>query len=454
MRKVLTATLLACVIPAEASAQQETEASSLEDSQDAALRGHILAMEDSHRIAAEELLRQFEADRFAPEFMATTTARQRAELLSAIRSAAGSAGGAMVQPQDDGFELRLVGPREHVIRFAIEDAAPYRLTALSIEEIANLPPITRENLKERIDSYMAEGERTGLVQIRLDGETVFEKAYGMANPQLGSAIDADTVFGIGSRPIDFTIATAMLLAKQEKLSFDDTLADHFDDVPVDRAGMTILHMINGQSGLPDFPANNSDADADLTWITRDEFVSRTMKTPLLFAPGEGRQHSHWAFGVVAAIVEKTSGKSYSAFLRENFFDPAGMKRTGNYGETRGLPLEAFAVGGGNRVGLPNIPPNWGPTSWLVLGSGGMFSTLNDLRRFYEFIARGGVLADRHAVHFHGPNVQIDGSDRGFELLSINNEGRTNEAWVLLNRPGGPGALDPLVRPLQALIEGD
>lgn len=312
-------------------------------------------------------------------------------------------------------------------------------------------PLTRGNLEQRMDAYMQ--GRSGLVHVRLDGAEVLSKGYGMANTQLGSTINEDTVFGIGSRPIDFTLAAVMLLQQQGKLAFDDTLADHFENVPADRAGMTIAQMMNGQSGLPDFPANARDADPDLTWITRDQFIERTMAIPLLFAPGEGEEHSHWAFGVLAAIVEKRSGQPYAQFLRENFFDPAGMERTGNYGESRGLPLEAFAVGGGKQVGLPNIPPNWGPTSWLVLGSGGMFSTLNDLRRFYAFLVESNVLGEENTRRFTTFSANVDGSERGFELLTLASEGRRNEAWVLLSSASAPGALAPVIRPLLALVRG-
>jgi len=203
--------------------------------------------------------------------------------------------------------------------------------------------------------------------------------------------------------------------------------------------------------LPDFPAAATDWDADLGWIDRTEFERRTMAVPLLFAPGEGEAHSHWAFGVLAAIVERVSGQGYYEFLRENFFDPAGMERTGNYGESRGLALADFAVGGGNRIGLPNIPPNWGPTSWLVMGSGGMFSTLGDLQRFYAYVTSGDVLEPRYVAHFLGTSAQLDGSDRGFELFSFADEERSDQAYVFLNSGGGPGAIRPLMRPLMTLL---
>lgn len=447
---------LAALLLAVASSGMLAQGSALPQAQtetvEAAISGHVQALEQSAQRPIDDLITEFENERFAPDFKNSTTEDQRRSLLTAIRNAAASAGGVMVQPAPGGVEIMLMGPVEHRIAMTLEETAPFRIASLSIEEVAPPLPITRANLESRIDEYM-EG-RSGLVHVRLGGEEVLSKGYGTGNAALGTTIDSDTVFGIGSRPIDFTTAAVMLLEKQGKLSFDDTLADHFDNVPTDRAGMTIRQMMTGKSGLPDFPANDSDADADLTWITREQFIARTMATPLLFATGEGDAHSHWAFGVLAAIVEKRSGQPYAKFLRENFFDPAGMERTGDYGESRGLPLEAFAVGGGKQVGLPNIPPNWGPTSWLVLGSGGMFSTLNDLRSFYDYLATSDVLGPKNQSHFNSEQAQVDGSERGFELISLIGEGRRNEAWILLNSGGGTATRDSVIRPLMALIRSE
>ncbi len=312
----------------------------------------------------------------------------------------------------------------------------------------------RETLEAEIDDFMTEAGHAGVVFIAVDGETLLHKAYGMANADLDVPITLDTVFGIGSRPIDFTMAAIALLEQRGQLSQDDTLADYLDNVPEDRAGMTLRQMMTGASGLPDFPANENDWDADLGWIDRAEFERRTLEVPLLFSPGEGDEHSHWAFGMLAAIVERVSGQSYSTFLRENFFDPAGMERTGSYGESRGLALTDFAAGGGEQRGLPNIPPNWGPTSWLVMGSGGMFSTVGDLRRFYAHIMTSGVLEPRYTELFLGQRAGLDGSDRGFELFSFTDDGFRDEAYVMLSQSGEQGSILRIARPIMNLLTAE
>lgn len=76
------------------------------------------------------------------------------------------------------------------------------------------------------------------------------------------------------------------------------------------------------------------------------------------------------------------------------FKPLSMTKTGFSGDTFGFGADAFATGYGvSIVGAPNIPPNWGPTSWWVMGSGGMVSTLDDMVRFDDGVAGGTAAAD-------------------------------------------------------------
>jgi CubicO group peptidase (beta-lactamase class C family) len=311
-----------------------------------------------------------------------------------------------------------------------------------------------DTLEQQIDTAYRENGFAGVLYIYKDGEVLLAKAYGYADPEAGRENTIETIFGIGSRPIDFTVASIYLLAQRDQLSLDDTLGKFYPEAPEDRANITIRHMMNGQSGFPDFPADASDDwDADLAWISREEFEQRSMKIDLLFEPGEGEAHSHWAFGILAAIVERVSGVTYEAFLKREFFDPAGMIQTGNYGERGNHALADFAVGGGQQIGLPNIPPNWGPTSWLVKGSGGMYSSLGDLLKFYKLVSGNDVLEEPYAAHFRQLAANVDGSERGFELFSFTTQDRDGVVFAFFNRNGAQ-AVDLLARPMIRFLRSD
>ncbi|MAU25929.1 MAG: hypothetical protein CMH48_11950 [Muricauda sp.] len=306
------------------------------------------------------------------------------------------------------------------------------ISDLEVMKAADAMTITLENLGQTIDNLEQEGF-AGLVHVRIKGEVFFEKGFGMANEKLNQKNTVNTIFGIGSRPIDFTVAAIFLLRQKGQLALEDTIDKYLDNVPEDKSSITIHHLLTGQSGFPDFFHTNEDWDADLRYIDRKEAVQRLLAQELLFEPGKGKKHSHGAFGLLAALIEIISGEPYYTFIRQNFLDPANMTRTGEYGESRGLTLTDFAVGHGpSSIGIPNIPPNWGKTSWLVKGSGGMYSTLNDLLGFYRLIRSGDVLNEENSLFFKGPTANMDGSDRGFELFNVYFPSDT-EVFLFLNR---------------------
>lgn len=429
-------------VPTVAAAQNAAEQATI---------GHATALEELAARPLEEAVAEFEANRFGESFKAQTTAEGRRSLLAEIRAIAEASGGVALMGDVDGVTMVFDGAdRTRTVRFTPEAEAPYGIASLEILEPEAPMVLTLATLEQQVDDFVAEAGGHGLVFVMRDGEILLEKGYGMANAAMGTPITAETVFDTGSRPIDYTVAAILLLAQQGRLSRSDTLADHFEGVPADRAGITIEQLMTGRSGFPDFPANDSDWDSDLGWIDRTEFERRSWAVPLLFEPGSQDVHSHWAFGLLAAIVERVGGQPYAAFLRQNFFDPAGMTRTGDYGDALGLNVTDFAEGHGNQRGLPNIPPNWGPTSWLVLGSGGMVSTLGDLQRFYAYLLSGAVLDEEHQSWFADRRAQLDGTDRGTELFSFNTPDYRTQAYIFLTS-GGPGHMRRIIRPMIDLL---
>ncbi len=286
-----------------------------------------------------------------------------------------------------------------------------------------LAPITWDTLDARLREEADAGRLSGAALVLRDGEVVLREGYGLADRASGRANTPDTIFAIGSTPIDFTKIAVRILVAREQLAWDDTLGDLFDDVPADKAGITVEQLMTGASGFRDFFDVPADGNPDHAWIERDELVRRMFASDLLFEPGTGREHSHGAFGLLAAIVELASGRGYPEFTRAEILEPAGMDDTGFFGEP--LPDDRFAVGYGLLSnGEVNAPPWWGPTSWLVMGSGGMVSTLDDLLAFQRALRAGDILPPEElAGHWAPPGaISSNGDMFGFELFFTETEG--------------------------------
>ena len=280
--------------------------------------------------------------------------------------------------------------------------------------------LTWDNVESVLDKS-AEEWFAGCVLISRNGKTYLSKGFGMANRKKGIPNAPDTIFAIGSAPIDFTHAGILLLRERGELRLDDPISNFFDNVPNDKKMITVRHLMTGQSGLPDFHDRPHDKNPDHSWVSRDESVRRIFENELKFDPGKGEAHSHSAWGLLAAIIEVQSGMSYPEFTRKFLFKPAGMTSTGFFGES--FNDDRVAVGYGPRKSSdPNSPPNWGKTSWLVMGSGGQVSTLSDILKWERAMRNGSILSPESEKLYHSNSgeVSMDGDMFGFEFMHSKN----------------------------------
>lgn len=80
----------------------------------------------------------------------------------------------------------------------------------------------------------------------------------------------------------------------------------------------------------------------------------------------------------------------------------------------------------------------------------MYSTLDDLIKFYRYIRSKNLFDTNRRMVFLQPSVTLDGSDRGFELFNVyKSEG--NQAYLFLNKQGDTGKMRELFRALEQFV---
>ena len=408
------------------------------------LRGR--AVEGMIESKGDASLKQFADVHLAPKYRESFGSEEKLMAhLRAIREACAGFGGVLVDPVGtDGSLIKfMMEGSESAVMMRIDPTPPHQIVALELQTQGARPkgpevaPITWENLSQRLDEEAAQGF-TGTVLVVHGGKIVLHQGYGLANREKKIANGKETIFAIGSTPIDFTRAAILKLEEQGKLKTSDPITKYFDHVPADKQAMTIDQLMNRASGLPDFHhVAGTDADPDLSWIDRDTAVKRILGASLLFPPGQGEAHSHSAWVLLAAVVEVVSKQPYGEYVRKNFFEPAVMTRTGNHEDAEKFADDEFAVGyEGQASGKLNIPKYWGRTSWLVMGSGGMQSTPMDLYLWNQAIRTHKTLTPPAAKKYWLDGVFMGGDDRGF--MCLYNEGPGDLFILCSNAHSGPG----------------
>ncbi len=249
---------------------------------------------------------------------------------------------------------------------------------------AHPDPVPAVSLEDRITGYIAPYVRTnnfsGVILVTKDGRPLFRRGYGYAVREFDVPVTPETRFQIASVSKSFTAAAIMLLEQRGRLRTSDPVARILPGYP-NGERITLHHLLTHTSGIP-----NVNGFPDYDTKSRfpqglGEILSWFKDRPLDFEPGTRYAYSNSNYNVLAAVIERVSGRSYGAFMAENIFDPLGLRDTAHHGDAQAvIPRLAagYAPAGGD--GLERAPY----LDWSIkTGNGSIFSTADDLAKWDE-----------------------------------------------------------------------
>jgi CubicO group peptidase (beta-lactamase class C family) len=261
-------------------------------------------------------------------------------------------------------------------------------------------PRTVARLVHYLDTLETRGF-SGSVLVELDGVPAIVRGYGYRDQKSQVRNTPTTVFDIGSVTKQFTAAAILTLEMKGKLRVEDSLGMYFPDVPRDKTGITLHHLLRHASGLP------STIGRDYDRITRAAFTDSLWRTPLRFAPGTRFSYSNVGYSLLAMIIEKVSGQSFEEYLYANLWKPASMGSTG-YLRPAFSP-DSIAIG------YNRYDDAWGkPTEklwdtngpfWHLKGNGGILSTVGDLSRWHHALLGDRILSSAAKVKYYHPALR-------------------------------------------------
>ncbi len=171
---------------------------------------------------------------------------------------------------------------------------------------------------------------SGVIVVAKADKIIYQSNHGFANIPLKTPNDLDTKFNLGSMNKMFTSIAIAKLVLEEKLSFENSVADVLPDASIDQSEkIKIHHLLTHTSGLgsfftPEYMKNKKK------YLTIGDLLPIIEKDTLSFSPGKRFQYSNSGFEVLGMIIEQLSGMSYFDFVKEKIFLHSGMKNTDSY----------------------------------------------------------------------------------------------------------------------------
>lgn len=291
--------------------------------------------------------------------------------------------------------------------------------------------VVDKQISRQLRKTLPSGASGSLVAARAD-ELIHCAGFGMADREAGIRADCDTAYDVMSMTKQFTAAAILKLEMLGELHVQQRIGAFFADVPKDKTAITVHQLLTHTSGLVE------SLGGDYGPLTRDDFVSEALATPLAARPGAAYRYSNVGYSLLAAIIEKVSGMGYEEFLAEQLFSPAGMTSTG-YVLPHWAPHQVAVEydARGRSRGTPLDHP-WGADGpyWNLLGNGGILSTARDMFRWHVALDGDQVLDAQAKRQLFRPYVREEPGgdtfygygwvivDTGFGTIAVHDGGNS------------------------------
>lgn len=276
------------------------------------------------------------------------------------------------------------------------------------------------SMQSKIDAILKSaveaGDVPGVVAMATTREgTIYEGAFGERLLGSGDAMTLDTVGWIASMTKAITSVAAVQCVERGLLDLDAPASSVLPAIGrigvltgFDAAGqpqtrpprrpITLRHLLTHSAGFS-YEIWNTDmqkVQAALGIPSVTECKNKALELPLLFDPGE-----RWEYGVnidwAGKMVEAVSGKSLGAFMKENLFDPLGMRSTA----FRITPDMRTRLAGTHLRGadgtLAPFPFEIPQEPEFQMGGGGLYGTVGDYLQFVRMVLNLGQLGGERVL---------------------------------------------------------
>ncbi|MEV6906673.1 serine hydrolase domain-containing protein [Amycolatopsis sp. NPDC051071] len=238
-----------------------------------------------------------------------------------------------------------------------------------------------QDLQGVLDEWAREAGVPGaVVGVLHDGrESVL--TTGVSSVDTGLAVDAGTLFMIGSTSKTFAAAAVLALVEDGVLDLDKPVVEYLPGLkladPVARKTVTLRHLLTHSAGFL------GDVDLDTGW--GDDALARAVEQfgdlPQIFPPGEVFSYCNAGFQLVGRVVEVVSGEPFEDVVRARLLEPLSMT------ESYYLPWDVLT----RRHAVGHVDQAVAHTVGLTRAdsaSGGLWSTAADQLKWARFFLTG------------------------------------------------------------------
>lgn len=290
------------------------------------------------------------------------------------------------------------------------------------------------NFEEEITELIQKNNIPGLsMSIVKDEEITYTRSFGAKDYYKQEPCDENTLFGIGSVSKSFTCLAILQLQEQGKLDISDPVSKYIPlrlqkDKPI-----TIKHLMTHSSGIPDLSVLSIQINIlccrdDTTPIIplssiNDLMLHVNSSTDEGIDPGKRFFYFNSGFTMLGFIVEKVTGISFEAYVKENILKPLSMDRStydGNQFYSDSNHSKGYMI---EKEGERYIPRERKPVFHRFFSApGGMLTSVTELSNYLIMNMNGGKFGEKQLINPEllelGHSHQYSGESLGIQTPTL------------------------------------
>lgn len=251
----------------------------------------------------------------------------------------------------------------------------------------------------------------GNVLVAQKGVIIYKKSFGLASfgGKNKDSLKLDSKFQLASMSKTFTAVAVLKLVEGGKLKLDDSVQKFIPDFPYH--GIDIKMLLSHRSGLPYYAYAFDDSVRKVRTPPDNNQILKwfAQSRPKPYnVPGRSFAYNNSNYMVLASIVERVTGMPFDQYLKMAIFDPLGMKNT-YLSTTKNDSINinrTYGYEGRRKISVDYYDS--------VIGDKGIYSTIDDLFRWYKGLNSDCLLAKKTIKEAWEP--------RSFERKGLKNYG--------------------------------
>lgn len=269
-------------------------------------------------------------------------------------------------------------------------------------------PLTSPQIDALVQRTLTTFDVPGMaVAVIKDNKIVHMKGYGVRSLNTRQPVDENTLFGIASNSKAFTAAALGILMDEGKLTWDDKVIDYIPEFrlynPYVTEEFTIRDLLTHRSGL-------GLGAGDLMFFpdSSDFTVKDVIRNFRYLKPVSGFRakydYDNLLYIVAGEVIERVSGKSWSAFVEERLMKPLQMNRSaGSYqrltDKTNVIDAHAPVNGKVQVISRFSIGPG--------VAAGGINSSVADMSKWVMAQLNKGKYGENTSKQLFSEKIQTD-----------------------------------------------